>query len=80
MACLGSALVGLTEALTLDRRAIAPAIPQDAPFRMLTASSGAAAIFDGFGRPFEFAASFDEISFCDAILAGALQPDKLKRG
>jgi len=60
--CLGSASVGLTDALARARCAIAHATSEDAPFRLLAASSDGAAIVDGFGRPFEVAASFDEIS------------------
>ncbi len=74
--CLGSAFIGLTDALTLARDAIMRATGVEAPFQMVTASADGAGIIDGFGHRFEVAASFDEISSCDAILAPSFQPDE----
>jgi len=74
--CLGSAFIGLTDALTLARDAIMRTTGVEAPFQMVTASADGAGIIDGFGHRFEVATSFEEISSCDAILAPSFQPDE----
>ncbi len=74
--CLGSAFVGLADALALARQAISRATGEDAPFNMVTASLDGNAITDGFGRRFEVTTSFDEISTCDAVMTPGFQLDE----
>ena len=74
--CLGSAFIGLTDTLTLARDAIMRTTGVEAPFQMVTASADGAGIIDGFGHRFDVAASFEEISSCDAILTPSFQPDE----
>ena len=74
--CLGSAFIGLTDALTLARDAIASATGVEPPFQLVTASADRAGIIDGFGRRFEVAASFEEIASCDAVLTRAFNRTK----
>jgi len=73
--CLGSAFVGLSDALALARDAMTRASDGDAPFTLLTASWNGASIVDGYGRSFAVSAAMEEISACDAILTPGFFPD-----
>jgi PAS domain S-box-containing protein len=74
--CLGSAFIGLADALALAREAVAHSCGGEAPFSVVTASWNGARIVDGFGRSFEVSAALTEISVCDAILTPGFQPDE----
>lgn len=80
--CLGSAFLGLSDLLSLSRRAIAGAAsgaadgsaPAAADFRVVTASATGRPIQDSQGVTFEVETSFDEIAACDAIIAPSFAP------
>ncbi len=74
--CLGSAFIGVVDALSLAREAIARATGEEPPFSMITASASGSGIVDGFGRSFSVETSFEEITSCDAILTPGFQPDE----
>ena len=73
--CLGSAFLGLCDALELARCAVARATGETAPFFVLTASPGGAPVVDGAGRVFPVATALEEISGCDAVAAPGFHPD-----
>ncbi len=74
--CLGSAFLGLTDLLSLARRAINATLPpseQDAcgegsAFSVVTASADGGPIRDGGGATFEVETTFEEIALCDAVI------------
>ncbi|WP_232365881.1 type 1 glutamine amidotransferase family protein [Methylocystis silviterrae] len=78
--CLGSAFWGLTDILTLARRAVvgaeAPAESAEDPFYVVTASADGESIRDRAGASFPVAASFKAITTCDAIIAPSFWPDE----
>lgn len=78
--CLGSAFLGLSDLLTLARRAILAAIPPGdsvgAPdFQVVTASAGGRPVRDGAGGALDVKASFDEIALCDAVIVPSFAPE-----
>ncbi len=77
--CLGSAFLGLTDVLTLARRALlrAAALSHNAadPFYVVAASVDGEAIRDSAGVSFTVATSFDEVASCDAIIVPSFAPD-----
>lgn len=77
--CLGSAFLGLTDVLTLARRALlrAAAPSQNAadPFYVVAASADGQAIRDSAGVTFTVATSFEEVASCDAIIVPSFAPD-----
>lgn len=77
--CLGSAFLGLTDVLTLARRALlrAAAPTQNAadPFYVVAASADGQAIRDSAGVTFTVATSFEEAASCDAIIVPSFAPD-----
>lgn len=79
--CLGSAFLGLSDLLSLSRRAIAATKSNAADassaapgFHVVTASATGEAIRDGGGLRFEVETSFDEIAACDAIIVPSFAP------
>lgn len=78
--CLGSAFSGLTDVLTLARRAVvraaAPAQSAENPFYVVAASADGESIRDRAGAIFPVAASFEAIATCDAIIVPSLWPDE----
>ena len=74
--CLGSAFLGLCDALELAGAAVARATGETAPFYVLTASPGGAPVVDGAGRVFPVATALEEISACDAVLLPGFHPDE----
>ena len=76
--CLGSAFWGLTDILTLARRAVvgaaAPAENAEDPFYVVTASADGESIRDRAGASFPVAASLEAITSCDAIIVPSLWP------
>lgn len=79
--CLGSTFLGLTDILTLARRAIAAAQAPAAvasgaeDFSFVTASPTGEAVIAADGVRFETETSFEEISSCDAIIVPSFGPD-----
>jgi PAS domain S-box-containing protein len=79
--CLGSAFLGLTDILTLARRAIAAAQAPVAAasgaddFSFITASPTGGAVTASDGVRFEMETSFEEIASCDAIIVPSFAPD-----
>ncbi|MCC3243769.1 helix-turn-helix domain-containing protein [Methylocystis sp. WRRC1] len=81
--CLGSAFLGLTDLLTLARRAIGGALPPsdqdsgggDADFCVVTASATGRPVRDGAGATFEVETSFEEVTTCDAVIVPSFAPD-----
>ncbi|MGJ0535030.1 helix-turn-helix domain-containing protein [Methylocystis sp.] len=78
--CLGSAFSGLTDVLTLARRAVvgaaAPTESAEDPFYVVTASADGESIRDRAGASFPIAASFEAITSCDAIIVPSFWPDE----
>ncbi len=74
-ACLGSAFVGLSDALALARRAIMKSTGEE-PFNVATASADGRPIVDGHGRRMEVETSFEDITLCDAIIVPPLDADE----
>ncbi|PPD16946.1 MAG: AraC family transcriptional regulator [Methylocystis sp.] len=76
--CLGSAFSGLTDVLTLARRAVvraaAPAENAEDPFYVVAASADGESIRDRAGASFPVAASFEAITSCDAIIVPSFWP------
>ena len=79
--CLGSAFLGLSDLLSLSRRAIAAAKTAAADnssaapgFHVVTASATGQPIRDGAGMMFDVETSFDEIAACDAIIVPSFAP------
>lgn len=76
--CLGSAFSGLTDILTLARRAVvraaAPAENAEDPFYVVAASADGESIRDRAGASFPVAASFEAITSCDAIIVPSFWP------
>ena len=76
--CLGSAFSGLTDVLTLARRAVvraaAPAESAEDPFYVVAASADGESIRDRAGASFPVAASFEAITTCDAIIVPSFWP------
>ncbi|TLG73973.1 helix-turn-helix domain-containing protein [Methylocystis sp. B8] len=77
--CLGSAFSGLSDILSLARRAIvragAPAESASDPFIVVAASPDGEAVRDRSGASFPVAASFEAIETCDAIIVPSFSPD-----
>ncbi len=74
-ACLGSAFLGLWDALALARRAIQKTTGEE-PFSIATASADGQPIVDGQGRRIEVETSFDDIALCDAIIVPPLAAEE----
>lgn len=77
--CLGSAFLGLTDMLTLARRALlraaAPTQTAADPFYVMAASADGQAIRASADVGFAVETSFDEIAACDAIIVPSFAPD-----
>ena len=79
--CLGSAFLGLSDILTLARRAIAAAqTPVVAAtgaddYSFITASPTGEAVIAADGVRFEVETALDEIASCDAIIVPSFAPD-----
>ncbi|PPD41604.1 MAG: AraC family transcriptional regulator [Methylocystis sp.] len=78
--CLGSAFIGLTDLMTLARRAIAATLPPSEAagsrpdYQIVTASADGHPIRDGSGVRFEVETSFEEIAACDAVIVPSFAP------
>ncbi len=79
--CLGSAFLGLSDLLSLSRRAIAAtksnaadALSAAPGFHVVTASATGEAILASGGLRFEVETSFEEIVACDAIIVPSFAP------
>lgn len=70
--------LGLTDVLTLARRAVvgaaAPTESAEHPFYVVTASADGESIRDRAGASFPVAASFEAFTTCDAIIAPSFWP------
>jgi PAS domain S-box-containing protein len=73
-ACLGSAVIGLSDAFGMACRAIARSTGVE-PFVVTLASADGRAIVDGRGRSIEVETSFEDVAICDAIIVPPLDPD-----
>lgn len=78
--CLGSAFLGLSDLLSLARRAIAASSSpsgssgQTPEFSVVTASVDGRPVRDGAGTSFDVETSFEEIALCDAIIVPSFAP------
>jgi len=73
--CLGSAFSGLTDVLTLARRAVVcAAAPAEDPFYVVAASADGESIRARAGARLPVAGSFEAITSCDAIIVPSFWP------
>ena len=79
--CLGSAFVGLTDIMSLARRAISAAhaptggASSENDYCFITASPTGGPVIISDGVRFETETSFEEIASCDAIIVPSFSPD-----